>query len=85
MTESIDVSTIPEDQTIRHSPEDRLFAMQVLTAAIETMTERQVECLVLMLVGFSQGEIAHRLGLPELTIQEHLESAFAKIRAIANE
>jgi DNA-binding NarL/FixJ family response regulator len=83
--EPIDISAIPENPTIRNSPEDRFFAMEVLSKAVEAMPQQQVECLALMLAGFSEQEIAHRLGLSERMVHEYLASAFERIRTIANE
>lgn len=85
MEEPIDFSAIPERPTIRNSPEDRFFAMEVLSKAVEAMPQQQVECLALMLAGFTEQEIAHRVGLSERTAHEYLASAFEQIRTIASE
>jgi len=79
--ENIDLSEIPDRP--RLGLEDRVFAINVLEEAIETMTDQEKLCLLPMLGGYAPEEIAERLRLPQETVEALLESAFAKIRAIA--
>jgi RNA polymerase sigma factor (sigma-70 family) len=79
--ENIDLSEIPDRPKL--NLEDRVFAMNVLEEAIETMTDEEKRCLLPMLGGYSPEEIAQRLELPQATVEALLEEAFAKIRAIA--
>lgn len=79
--ENIDPTEIPDRPKL--NLEDRVFAMNVLEEAIETMTDEEKRCLLPMLGGYSPEEIAQRLELPQATVEALLEEAFAKIRAIA--
>ena len=82
-TTAIDFSQIPYEP-LMDGFEDRVFAMDVLSEALEGMNECQTRCLVGMLVGFAHHEIAAQVGVPEATVAALLEDAFARIRAVAD-
>ena len=63
--------------------EDREIALQVLAAASEQMTKRQVQCLLLCCQGYTQAEVADALGLDRSTVTRHFNWALEKVREIA--
>lgn len=63
--------------------EDREIALQVLAAASEQMTKRQVQCLLLCCQGYTQAEVAGVLGLDRSTVTRHFNWALEKVREIA--
>jgi DNA-binding NarL/FixJ family response regulator len=50
-------------------------------AVVEPLTEREIEVVRLMAGGFSNGEIAHALGVAEGTIKNHVSNILAKFAA----
>ena len=65
--------------------EDRIFAADVLDEAIAGMTDSQKLVLLPMLGGYATDEIAEKLGLPQQTVEELLESAFQRIRQVSRQ
>ena len=64
--------------------EDREIALQVLAAASEQMTKRQVQCLMLCgWHGFTQAEVATVLGVSQSTVARHFNWALEKVMEIA--
>lgn len=63
--------------------EDREIALQVLAAASEQMTKRQVQCLLLCCQGYTQAEVADVLGIDQSTVARHFNWALEKVREIA--
>ena len=63
--------------------EDREIALQVLAAASEQMTKRQVQCLLLCCQGYTQAQVADVLGIAQQVIAEHFEGALTKVKEIA--
>jgi DNA-binding NarL/FixJ family response regulator len=49
------------------------------TIDAESLSSREKQVLGMVVMGFSNGEIAHRLHLAESTIKSHLSCAFAKL------
>jgi DNA-binding NarL/FixJ family response regulator len=51
------------------------------TAALVELTEREIEVVRLMAGGYSNGEIAHALGVAEGTIKNHVSNILSKFAA----
>ena len=61
---------------------ERLSKRRTTTASIiEPLTEREIEVVRLMAGGYSNGEIAHALGVAEGTIKIHVSNILAKFAA----
>ena len=61
---------------------ERLSKQRTTTAAIiEPLTGREIEVVRLMAGGYSNGEIAHALGVAEGTIKNHVSNILAKFAA----
>jgi len=61
---------------------ERLSKKRTATAAVvEPLTEREIEVVRLMAGGYSNGEIAHALGVAEGTIKNHVSNILAKFAA----
>lgn len=65
--------------------EDREIALQVLAAASEQMTERQRQCLVLCVAGYTQAEVGAALGVSQTAVHNHFSAAVRKARTIAHQ
>ena len=63
--------------------EDREIALQVLAAASEQMTKRQVQCLLLCCQGYTQEQVADALGISQRAVGYHFEDALGKVKEIA--
>jgi DNA-binding CsgD family transcriptional regulator len=63
--------------------EDREIALQVLAAASEQMTKRQVQCLLLCCQGYTQAEVAGVLGITQPAAHYHFTAALEKVREVA--
>jgi DNA-binding NarL/FixJ family response regulator len=61
---------------------ERLAERRTTTASvIEPLTEREIQVVRLMAGGYSNGEIAHALGVAEGTIKNHVSNILAKFAA----
>ena len=61
---------------------ERLSKRRTTTAAVvEPLTEREIQVVRLMAGGYSNGEIAHALGVAEGTIKNHVSNILAKFAA----
>jgi DNA-binding NarL/FixJ family response regulator len=61
---------------------ERLSKRRTSTASVvEPLTEREIEVVRLMAGGYSNGEIAHALGVAEGTIKNHVSNILAKFAA----
>lgn len=61
---------------------ERLSKRCTTTASVvEPLTEREIEVVRLMAGGYSNGEIAHALGVAEGTIKNHVSNILAKFAA----
>jgi DNA-binding NarL/FixJ family response regulator len=61
---------------------ERLSKKRTTTASIiEPLTEREIQVVRLMAGGYSNGEIAHALGVAEGTIKNHVSNILAKFAA----
>ena len=61
---------------------ERLSRQRTTTASIvEPLTEREIQVVRLMAGGYSNGEIAHALGVAEGTIKNHVSNILAKFAA----
>jgi DNA-binding NarL/FixJ family response regulator len=61
---------------------ERLAGRRTTTASvIEPLTEREIQVVRLMAGGYSNGEIAHALGVAEGTIKNHVSNILAKFAA----
>ena len=61
---------------------ERLARRRTTTASvIEPLTEREIQVVRLMAGGYSNGEIAHALGVAEGTIKNHVSNILAKFAA----
>ena len=61
---------------------ERLSKRRTTTASlVEPLTEREIEVVRLMAGGYSNGEIAHALGVAEGTVKNHVSNILAKFAA----
>ena len=61
---------------------ERLSRQRTTTASIvEPLTEREIQVVRLMAGGYSNGEIAHALGVAEGTIKNHVSNILSKFAA----
>ena len=65
---------------VRPDPETRLD----IEAAIEGLTEKQREALLLWLEGYTQEEIGERLGINHANVCRRVERAIERLREILN-
>jgi DNA-binding NarL/FixJ family response regulator len=54
----------------------------VAARAFPDLTERESEVLLLVAEGRSNGQIAHRLGLSEKTVRNHVSNIFSKLQVV---
>lgn len=55
---------------------DRIEQVERIKALWQKLTPRQVECLCLRVIGFTQDEIGQVLGIKQHTVSEHLNKIF---------
>ena len=65
--------------------EDRETFYQTLTAAIPKLTEMQMRCLILSLLGLTQVQAALILGVTQPVVSAHFSGALAEIENAAGE
>jgi len=63
--------------------EDREIVMQVMGAVRPTLTQRQAECLLWQLAGFTQREVGEALGISHVAVGHHFRAALRKVGEIA--
>jgi len=65
--------------------EDREIFWQVMTEALEQMTNMQRICLLLSIYGFDQSSIGRILGVGQDVVSRHFTKALAKVKGISVE
>ena len=58
---------------------------EVLAAFMVQLTQRQLQCLNLSLLGYKQAEIASILKISQATVNQHLAACYKKAQAIATD
>lgn len=64
--------------------ENRQVVGQVVKEALLEMTQRQLTCFVLSLIGLKQSDMGWVLGISQQSAGEHLRKSMEKVREISD-
>ena len=76
---SVAATALREQGALEHAEDERLRRKRALRARYG-LTDREQEVLDLLCRGLSNASVAHRLGLTEKTVKNHLNHVFTKLR-----
>ena len=81
-TEPLSPTELEVRERLTHEPHEQLFAKLDLEAALTTLTEKQKACFLLFAEGYTEREIASRIGTSPGNIHTYLNAARKKLKKI---